>query len=112
VTFAPAEEGGTVPTTQVYAQVLQAAARRPNGKKSGAFNARVIPGAWPTLSPKWPGWACLKTLALRARHQVRKGPVSSWQKHNAMWRVQAAPGSGGANPEAMLVMAYAYISTD
>src|SRR5574343_370621 len=41
VTFAPAEEGGTVPEPQTYDLVLQAVGRTPNGKKIGAENAGV-----------------------------------------------------------------------
>ena len=41
VTFAPAEEGGTVPEPQVYDLVLQAVGRTPNGKKLAADKAGV-----------------------------------------------------------------------
>ena len=41
VTFAPAEEGGTAPTPQVYDLVLQAVGRTPNGKKIAADKAGV-----------------------------------------------------------------------
>ena len=41
VTFAPAEEGVTVPEPQVYDLVLQAVGRTPNGKKIGAEKAGV-----------------------------------------------------------------------
>jgi dihydrolipoamide dehydrogenase len=41
VTFAPAEEGGTAPSPQVYDLVLQAVGRTPNGKKIAAEKAGV-----------------------------------------------------------------------
>jgi dihydrolipoamide dehydrogenase len=41
VTFAAAEEGGTVPAPQVYDLVLQAVGRTPNGKKIAADKAGV-----------------------------------------------------------------------
>ena len=41
VTFASAEEGGTVPDPQVYDMVLQAVGRTPNGKKIAAEKAGV-----------------------------------------------------------------------
>jgi dihydrolipoamide dehydrogenase len=41
VTFAPAEEGGTVPAPQIYDLVLQAVGRTPNGKKISAEKAGV-----------------------------------------------------------------------
>ena len=42
VTFAPAQEGGTVPAPQVYDLVLQAVGRSPNGNKIGADKAGVV----------------------------------------------------------------------
>ena len=42
VTFAPAQEGGTVPAPQTYDLVLQAVGRSPNGRKIAADKAGVV----------------------------------------------------------------------